>query len=86
MKRIVADIGDHLMDRVQQLIADTVDTCGRADLTLNESRAMVCGVMSVSFAETCSGFGMSREAYLQLAALAYEGREPKPRRRVARRK
>jgi hypothetical protein len=81
VKRIHADIGDHLMDRVRQLIEDTVDTCGHADMTLKETRAVIASVMACAFAEACSEFRMPREVFMHLCEIAYEGREPKARRK-----
>ncbi len=83
MKRMTADLGDHFMDRIRQLVEDTVDTCGHADMTLKETKAMVASVMAVATAETCSSFRLSRDAYLQLCEMSYEGREPRLRKRKA---
>ena len=85
MKRMIADIGDHLEERLGQLVEDTIDTCGRADLSYKESASMVASVLAVAFADACSEFRMPREVFIKLCAIAAEGRFT-PRRRSAQRK
>jgi hypothetical protein len=79
MKRIVADIGDHFNDRIRQVIEDTTDTCGHADLTLRETACLIAGVMVTQAARACSEFKMPSAVFIRLCALAYEGREPRTR-------
>lgn len=74
MKRIVADIGDHFSDRIRQVIEDTTDTCGHADLTLRETACMIAGVMVTQTAEACAEFRMPRELFIKLCEMAAEGR------------
>jgi len=85
VKRIVADIGDHFMDRIRKVIEDTTDTCGHADLTLRETACLIAGVMVTQTAEACSEFRMPREVFIKLCEMAAEGRFT-PRRRSAQRK
>lgn len=74
MKRMIADIGDHLEERLGQLVEDTIDTCRHADLSYKESASMVASVMAVAFADACSEFRMPREVFIKLCAIAAEGR------------
>ena len=86
MKRIVADIGDHFNGRIRQVIEDTTDTCGHADLTLRETACLIAGVMMTQAAKACSEFRVPREVFLKLCEFAAEGRFDPVRRPPRKRK
>jgi hypothetical protein len=67
------DIGQNLVRQIRRTMADTVDTCDRAELDRLEVVKMVMGVCLTELLRATHALGMSEEEFLGMCRASFQG-------------
>lgn len=65
------DIGMHFLARLQDVMADTVDTCERAEIDRRETIRMVAGVLMSELIRVCDALGYDEKSFMMMCLSAY---------------
>jgi hypothetical protein len=67
------DIGQNLIRQIRMTMADTVDTCDRAELDRVEVVRMVMGVCMTELLRAASAMGLEEEEFLGMCRASFHG-------------
>jgi hypothetical protein len=73
MDEVLADMGQHLSIKINQQLADVIETCERADIDRMDIVKMAMGVYLSELLRASHALDLSEESFLGMCRQAYRG-------------